>query len=66
MSKKSTLVMTLALMGTLVVGYGSYLAAHPPKAKKQSAKIHAENSMWRLTFALTNNSTLKQLPASKR
>jgi len=65
MSKKSVMLITLALMGTLVLCYGSYLAAHPPKTKKRPIHIHTVNSITGFSITVTNNTTLKPLPVSK-
>ena len=65
MSRKFTLLTTLALMLTLEVGYGSYLVAHPPKTKGQPVRIHAVNSISSDSFTMTNSTALNALPVTK-
>jgi hypothetical protein len=65
MKNKPTLLITLALMATLLVCYSSYVVAHPLKAKRKPAHLQAVNHLSTISFDLTNNTALNLLPVSK-
>ena len=63
MSKKSKVLIPLALVATLTI----VAAVLPPLArtKKHATRIHAVNSISSFSFTLTNNSATNRLPVSK-
>ena len=63
MSKKSILMIAVAVVATLVVV--STILPPLPRAKKHGTRIQVVNSLPIISFALTNDIATNRLPASK-
>jgi hypothetical protein len=63
MSKKSVMLIALALVLTLTIV--AVLLPPQPRIKKHGTRIHDENSISSISFTLTNNAATNQLPGSK-
>ena len=63
MSKKSVMLIALALVLTLTI---VALVLPPlPESKKHGTRVHAVNLISSISFTLTNNAATNQLPGSK-